>query len=177
MDPGWSLPRTPIRGRGDGDVREASGSFRLENALGCVRYSESRSDESWLRTQSPSSSPSPSRRRTAMRCPMACAWRPGTGCCRMGSGRWWRPGSWTGRGWRRGGMIWGCGGELSGTLRITFISWRLWPVRTAGGLAPGMTSSGCGKPARTPSAGAGCGQYFGLPVSADRPCRHGGADS
>ena len=50
----------------------------------------------------------------------------------------------------RRGMSWGCGGSRSATPPITFISWRRWPARTAPGRGSGMTSTGCGRPARTP---------------------------
>ena len=53
-------------------------------------------------------------------------------------------------------MTWGCGGWRSGTPPITFTSWRRWPARTAPGPGSGTTSTGSGRPARTPSAGSGC---------------------
>ncbi len=90
-------------------------------------------------------------RGTPSRCGIArSAPRRRTGCCRMRSGRRSRRRSWTAPGWRRPGMTWGCGGSRSATPPITFTSWPRWPARTAPGRGSGTTSTGSGKPARTP---------------------------
>ena len=74
----------------------------------------------------------------------------------MRSGRRSRPGSCTGPGSLPRATTWGCGGWRSGMPPITFTSWRRWPARTAPGPRSGTTSTGSGRPARTPSAGSGC---------------------
>ena len=56
-----------------------------------------------------------------------------SGCCRTRSGRRSPRESWTGPGWHRLVMTWGCGGSRSGTPPITFTWWRRWPARTAPG--------------------------------------------
>src|SRR5216683_835660 len=59
-------------------------------------------------------------------------------------------------------MIWGCGGWRSGMPPTTSTSSPRWPARTAGGPAPGMTTTGYGRPARRRNGGSGCGQPLRL---------------
>ena len=76
----------------------------------------------------------------------------------MKSGLRSRQKSWTGLGSRGEMTNWGCGRWRSGTRRITFTSWRLWPGRTAGGRGSGTTSTGFGRHAGRRRSNSGCGR-------------------